>query len=145
MSDFLLDLASHPRTRRLIKRLGLPIPLPTPLDREVGPWTAAPLADRNVAVGSSAGPELIHLIAATNLLLGEPGAEGRLAGPLRFLLSARSAFVTGQPIVVDPVATGGVEPPWQRPLDKKVVLVTGAARGIGEATARRAAAEGAQL
>lgn len=74
------------------------------------------------------------------------GAEHRLAGPLRFLLSARSAFLSGQPFHVDTRTSanddGNV---WVKGLDKKIALVTGAARGIGEATARLLAAEGAHV
>ncbi len=64
---------------------------------------------------------------------------------LRFLLSARSAFVTAQPLHVDAPrsqATSKARRSFERPLDGKVALVTGAARGIGEATARLLAARG---
>ena len=77
------------------------------------------------------------------------GAEGRAAALLRFLLSPRSAFVSGQPFHVTMAAQQGggtdLEVPTTRALEKKVVLVTGAARGIGAATARLLAAEGAHV
>jgi 3-oxoacyl-[acyl-carrier protein] reductase len=83
--------------------------------------------------------------ATANLVLVEHGAEGRLAAVLRFVLSSRSAFVTGQPLVVSALAKALPELTFARPFEKKVVLVTGAARGIGEATARAFAREGAHV
>jgi 3-oxoacyl-[acyl-carrier protein] reductase len=83
--------------------------------------------------------------ATANLVVVEKGAESRLAPVLRFVLSPRSAFVTGQPIVVSSKAKALLEPALVRPLEKKIALVTGAARGIGEATARALAAEGAHV
>jgi 3-oxoacyl-[acyl-carrier protein] reductase len=61
------------------------------------------------------------------------------------LLSGASAFVTAQPLRVNARAAWDDEDPWEQPLANKVALVTGAARGIGEATARALAAEGAHV
>ncbi len=83
--------------------------------------------------------------STANLVLVESGAEVRLAPVLRFVLSPRSAFVTAQPIVVSKRARGSEEPVLVRSLEKKTALVTGAARGIGNTTARLLAQEGAHV
>jgi 3-oxoacyl-[acyl-carrier protein] reductase len=85
--------------------------------------------------------------ATATLVLVEPGAEERVGAVLRFVLSRRSAFVTAQPIAVhgQVFVPDEMPPRWQRPLERKVALVTGAARGIGETTARALAREGAHV
>lgn len=268
MSDFLLELSKNPNARKVIRGLGLPLPMPQALERSRGPWEERPLADRKVAVGVGPNAELEGVIAETLARAGaEPqlvggrhdeevyrapgeaygrpartldavpegflahglvfdgsgitspgalatvyaffhplvgriarsgrvvvlarevdesaspaaaaaqralegfvrslareigrrgatahvvyvarGAEGRVPALLRFLLSPRSAFVSGQPFHVSRLAAEGAgtdrEIPYVRPLEKRVALVTGAARGIGAETARRLAQEGAHV
>jgi 3-oxoacyl-[acyl-carrier protein] reductase len=266
MSDFLVDLGGNPTARKLIKSLGLPLPLPQPLKRERGAWKARPLMDAKVAVGATTGAELASTIAdalcgagadphvsealrpafrdagethgrpakalealgetaklaavvfdasgirdvaglhalyeffhplvgrlapcarvlvigraesaasvvdasaeavaaqaalegfvrsvakeigrngsTANLITVARGAEDRLAPVIRFVASPLSAFVTAQPIRLHDAAKGQGAAPFTRSLEGKLALVTGAARGIGEATARTLAREGARV
>ena len=235
MSDFLLDNAY---ARTFIRGLGLPLPVPEPLERAAGAWEERPLEGRSVIVASPRGELLEPIIAAiraagaatfvdpdasgtihgivfdatgvdrivdleglyevfhrsidrlersgrtvvvcrplesaadaeaaasqralegfvrslakeigrrgatANLVSVENGAEERLEAVLRFVLSKHSAFVSGQAISVTGRVRATGRSSWVRALEGKAALVTGAARGIGAATAARLAAEGAHV
>lgn len=71
------------------------------------------------------------------------GAEDQLEGALRFFLSPKSAYVSGQ--VVRLSAYDKQVQDWSRPLVGKRALVTGAARGIGAAIAETLARDGAEV
>lgn len=75
------------------------------------------------------------------------GAEDAVSSTLEFLLSPKSAYVSGQVIRIGTVATNTPEQVAdpERPLEGKVALVTGASRGLGQAMARTLHRDGATI
>lgn len=94
----------------------------------------------------SLGKELLKG-STVQLVYVSPDAKTGVTGlesTLRFVLSAKSAFVDAQVIRVD--ADDSVAPSnWASPLDGKVAVVTGAARGIGATIAEVLARDGAHV
>ncbi len=82
--------------------------------------------------------------STSNLLQVQAGASASdVASTLRFLLDGRSAFVSGQAWRVGPAPDPDAAGDPTQPLAGRVVVVTGAARGIGAALARTCARDGA--
>ena len=90
----------------------------------------------------SVGKEFKKGIAA-NLVYVDQGAENNIESAVRFAISPRSAYVSGQIIRVSKAENVDVD--WSKPLAGKTAVVTGASRGIGEAIAHVLARDGAHV
>lgn len=110
--------------------------------------TPAAAAAREATLGfmRSWAKELGRRGATVNALVIAPGAEDRVAAPARFLLSDRSAFVTGQALALTSTCAmpDARATPWVPGLAGRWVLITGAAGALGRATARAVVDEGAR-
>jgi len=109
-------------------------------------WTAQRALE---GVTRSLGKEARRGIAA-NLMYVSQGAENGLESTLRFFLSPRSAYVSGQVVRIGAAPGGmtqniGADFDWTQPLAGQRAVVTGAARGIGAAIANVLAAQGAHV
>ena len=98
----------------------------------------------------SLAKELRAGATANGVLLanGIPANASSAMAALRFFLSGRSAFVDGQFLTASAPGKeteAGARQKWIKPLEGRVTVVTGAARGIGAAIARTLARDGATV
>lgn len=109
-----------------------------------GDWEQQLLPRALDGINRTVGKELRKGATATLLVVSPQTTPGDLLSTLGFVLQGRSAFVSGQTWRVGAAGHDATELADQ-PLAGRVVVVTGAARGIGAAIARTLARDGASI
>jgi len=120
MSDFLLELSENPQARKLIKTLGLPIPVPEPLPRAQGPYEERPFDGKSIVVRAT--PALAEVLAKT---LGRGGANSYVVGEAIASFEKLGDAWGRAPVALDPANAGE-----DLQLDGAIVDATGRLRGV---------------
>ena len=109
-----------------------------------GGWEQRTVARALDGIIRTVGKELRGGATATLVHVAPEATPGDLVSTLGFVLQGRSAFVDGQAWAV---GAAGVDATTlaERPLEGRVIVVTGAARGIGAAISRTLARDGARI
>jgi len=107
--------------------------------------TAAQSATHSALIGfiKSLSKEIGKKGATCNLLMLEKGAERQMKTALYYLLTEKSCFVTGQTLSLRNTSVRTSKINNEAPLRGKTAIVTGAAQGIGQETARVLSRDGA--
>jgi 3-oxoacyl-[acyl-carrier protein] reductase len=143
-SDELAQLhAFFSPTARRVARCGRVVVLGTP--PAACPTPRAATAQRALEGFTRSLGKEVRAGSTVQLVRVAPGAEAGLGSTLRFLLSPRSAYVSGQVVSVGDGAEAPPPADPERPQAGRVAVVTGAARGIGAAIVGTLARDGAHV
>jgi 3-oxoacyl-[acyl-carrier protein] reductase len=132
----------HPTIRR-VRSSGRVIVLGTPPDDAAGPRQATAQAALEGLV-RSIGKEVRKGATAQLVYVGQK-AEDQIESTLRFYLSPKSAYVSGQVVRIGASALSAEGIDWEHPQAGRSALVTGASRGIGRAIAKVLSRDGAHV
>jgi 3-oxoacyl-[acyl-carrier protein] reductase len=131
------------RTIRRLHTCGRVLVLGTPPDDAETPRQAT--AQRALeGFVRSVGKEVRRGATAQLVYVGNQ-AEDQIESTLRFYLSPKSAYVSGQVVRIGASVLSAEGIDWERPQAGRFALVTGASRGIGRAIAQVLARDGAHV